>query len=93
MRTATDVLKEMRATATAHEQWAMSLEASSDEAATCTVFASQIRSWVEALESATLDPARFTPLSKGKAMGSALDHSLSCLRCRQGKKKETNDAR
>ena len=44
-----DVLKDMLDTAQAHEQWAMSCEATSSEAATCTVFAAQIRDWVDRL--------------------------------------------
>jgi hypothetical protein len=44
------VIADMRKTAQAHEQWAMSPEASSDEAATSTVFASQIKDWIINIE-------------------------------------------
>lgn len=49
-----NVIADMRKTAQAHEQWAMSPEASSSEAATCTVFASQIKDWINIL-AASLD--------------------------------------
>lgn len=44
------VFEDMRATAQAHEQWAQSLEATADEAATSTVFAAQIRDWLQRLQ-------------------------------------------
>ena len=58
-----DVLKDMLDTARAHEQWAMSLEATSSEAATCTVFAAQIRDWVEQLRAT---PAGLPPTEAQK---------------------------
>ncbi len=47
------IIADMRKTAQAHEQWAMSPESSSTEAATCTVFASQIRDWAERIAALT----------------------------------------
>jgi hypothetical protein len=67
------VIADMLATAKAHEQWAESLEATASEAATGTVFATQIRSWVETLEAATPNPARIKALDEGKARGSATE--------------------
>lgn len=54
----TALVAEMLKTAEAHEQWAMSPEAFSTEAATCTVFAANIRDWVDRLRAALIAAGR-----------------------------------
>lgn len=53
MVTLPDIISDMRLAASAHEQWAMSWEASAPEAASCTAFASQLKVWADALMALT----------------------------------------
>jgi len=51
------VVEDMRATAQAHDRWAMSNEVSAEEAATSAAFASQLKDWMTALEAALSEAA------------------------------------
>lgn len=54
--TVADVVREMRATSSAHKQWAMSHEASAQEAGVSTGFAAIIDKWANAIARAESAP-------------------------------------
>jgi hypothetical protein len=68
MNTVRDVIVDMQATMRAHEQWAMSCECTTSEAATSAVFAGQIRDWLAALGRAqavdAVDPVGDAPAAQ-----------------------------